>query len=273
MIKMHYKKISVALMALGLLSATAVLAESADTTSNRPQMVQDKQDARQEAKTQNVCDRISQFVENLNQKISEQENNIRNRHQERLTNWENNTTEADVNLENLRANWENNRKEQFAKLEMAAKTDDQKKAVSAFEATTNSAIATRAAAVDAAIEAFRIGVKNAIQTRQGQLDAIISGSDSARATALAKVQSDCAAGKDAATVRADFQNGLKGTRTQLQNDKQNMTKVSDGVQALIQVRRTAVEKAMGDFKATMEKARIALKTAFPDQTSDATATK
>ncbi len=269
---MHYKKISVAVATFGLLAATGVLAESAATVSNRPQMIQDRKDARQEIKTQNVCDRISAFAENLNQKVSGQENQVKTRQQERLTNWENKTSEADANLERLRADWENNRNEQFAKLESAAKTDAQTKAVSAFELTTKTAIATRESSVDAAITAFRTGVKNAITMRQGQSDSLISASASARAAVLAKVQADCAAGADVATVRADFQNGLKGARTQMQNDRQSVTKVGSMVQALVLTRRTAVEKARSDFKATMEKARLALKAVFPDQSSTTTDT-
>ena len=267
--KMHYKKIGVVLATISLFSATAVLAENSvgANSTNRAQMVQDGKVARQEVRTQNVCEKIAQFSDNLNQKSAEEENSVKTRQEERLTNWGNKTSEADYKLESLRNNWDNNRDEQFKKLEEKADTTDQKKAVSAFEAATKSAIATRRAAVDAAIATFRTGVENSIKTRQGQVDGIISASMTSRADALAKAKTDCAAGKDAAAVRADFQNGLKGARTKMQNDRQDVTKVGATVQTLAQIRRTTVEKAMSDFKATMEKARVALKVAFPDQTA------
>ncbi|MFA7319040.1 MAG: hypothetical protein WC022_00350 [Parcubacteria group bacterium] len=267
MIKMHYKKISTVLAAVGILTAVGVWADNSASTAGKDQIVQDGQGARQDVRTDNVCDRITQFVDNLNQKASGQENQIRTRQQERLKAWEEKTKNADANLERLRANWDNNRSEQFAKLEEAAVSDNQKKAVNTFEITVKAAIAERRTAENAATKAFQSGVQNNVRTRQGQLDSLISNSSSARVTALAKVQADCTAGASAATVRTDFQNIMKNARTQMQLDKQNVTKVNTAVQDLIQTRHTAMQKAMGDFKATMEKARIALKAAFPDQAS------
>lgn len=266
MIKMHYKKAGIALAAAGVLVAVGALADN--TASNKAQMIQDNQAARQEQRTQNVCDRIAQFSENLNQKASGEENRIKTRQQERLTNWENKTETADGKMAQLRSQWEANRQEQFQKLEGAAKTDDQKKAVNAFEETVKAAVATRQAAVDKAVEAFRAGVKSAIQTRQGQVDSIVSDSASARKAALDKAQADCSAGEDAATVRADFQAAMKNSRTQMQDDRQNVTKISATVQNLIQTRQKAVKDALDTFKATMEQARTSLKKSFPDQTTD-----
>ncbi len=276
MMKMHYKKIGLAIIVIGVLLSSGVLAEDNVTTGSsankkvdRVQMVQDRRDANQERQATNVCERVAQFSEDFNQKVSTQENNIKTRQQERLTNWSDKTSEADAKLDKLRSNWEINRDEQFAKLDAAATSDEQKKAVNAFEVATKAAITTRQVAVDIAIKTFREGVKNAIATRQGQVDDIVSTSSSNREMALAKVKADCEAGKDVVTVQADFQNGVKGLRTKIQNDHQNVAKVSSTVQALIQTRRTAVEKAMNDFKATMEQSRVALKKAFPqDEASD-----
>lgn len=269
MIKMHYKKISTVLVAVGILTAVGVWADNSVSTAGKDQVVQDGQGARQDVRTEDVCDRITQFTDNLNQKASGQENQIRTRMQERLNAWDDKTKTADANLERLRANWDNNRGEQFAKLEEAAMSDDQKKAVNAFEVTVKAAIAERRTAENAAIKAFQVGVRNSVRTRQGQLDSLVSNSSSARAVALVKVQNDCTAGASTATIQADFQNIMKNVRTQMQSDKQNVAKVSTTVQALIQTRRAAMQKALGDFKTTMEKARITLKTAFPNQSSDA----
>jgi len=270
---MHYKKIFVAVTTIGILASTAALADDTNTVkTDRAQMVQDRQEARQEIKTQNVCDRIANFSDNLNQKASGQENQIKTHQRERMTNWESKTEMADQKLAQVRSQWEANRQEQFKKLEESATTDAQKKAVADFETTTEKAIATRESAVDVAIETFRTGVKNAIQTRQGQVDDIASSSASARKSALDKVKSDCDAGADAATVRATFQAAMKNARTQMQSDKQNVDKVGETVKVLVQTRQTAMKSALDTFKATMEKARTSLKKAFPDQTADTSST-
>lgn len=274
MIKMHYKKISIALAMLGFIASNSVsmvnLADAAPPTekTDKAQAIQEKKAEIQAIKAENVCERISNFAENLNSKASEAEDKVNSNQQNRLKNWTEKTKQADANLERLRTNWSKNRDEQFSKLEEAAKTDEQKKAVSDFETTTKKAITTRQAAVDAANKAFRDGVQELIMNRQDKIDSLVSGFVSARKEALDKVQADCSASKDAKTIRADFQAALKTVRTQFQSDRQDVAKVGNQIQALIQVRRTAVEKAMGDFKNVMEQARVTLRKAFPTDTTD-----
>lgn len=275
MIKMHSKKIGAVLVVAGLLASMAALAEDSSnpTSSNgnnktkRVEMIQEKQAVRQENRTQNVCEKISNLTDDLSQKASGQEERVRTRQAERLTNWENKIGQVDAKLAATRASWEKNRDDQFAALETKAGEDAQKlQAVKNFEATAKEAIAKRKATVDAAIKAFRDGVHSAITTRQGQTDGVVSSFVSGRSAAIKVAEDDCAAGKDAATVRADFQNALKNARTQFQSERKNVTKVSANIESLIQTRRAAVEEAMSEFKATMEKARTELKKAFPNET-------
>ena len=278
MIKTIYKKTSISLVVLGLLFSTNVFA--ADTVGQgmrRGNGIFDGQNNEQQKTTRlaamsgNICDRISQRADTFGQKATEQENNFQTKSTERLTNWTTRKTDNAAKLSAERAAWDINRDAQFKALEAKATTDVQKTAVSDFEVTTKAAIATRRAVVDAAIKTFQDGMQTAITTRQGQADSLLSGSKSDRQALFDKAKADRAAGVDGKTVMANLKAGMQASRTKVQTDRQNITKVSAQVATLVAARKAAIDKAFADFKATMEKARTTLKLAFPKDDTTSTA--
>lgn len=255
----------------GLFSATNALAISGNGTGNsganedreaKKADMQQKKDERVAERNDNVCEKISERADAFGQKMTEQENMFQTRNQERLNSW---TTKKTENEARLKANQETsnaNRDAQFKALEVRAQTEEQKKAVTDFEVKVRAAIETRRLASDSAIKTFQASVQTAIATRKGQIDQLVSSTKTARLTLLETAKADCASGKDAKTVMATFRSGMQANRTKAQTDKQSVEKIKATMDALIATRKTAIEKATVDFKATMEQARIALKKVF-----------
>jgi hypothetical protein len=264
----NYKKTLASLIALGVFFSANALAVggNSDIEKNmaaRQADIQQKKDDKIAEKNDNICEKISERADNFNQKMTEQENKFQTRNQERVTEWTAKKTEKESELSANRATWDANRDAQFKALEEKAQTEEQKKAVADFEVTTRAAITTRRAAADSAIKTFQAGVQSAIATRNGQVDQLLSSAKTARQALLDAAKADCAAGKDAKTVMATFRSGMESNRSKAQADKQNTLKINTQVEALIATRKAAIEKALTDFKATMEQARVTLKVSFP----------
>ena len=274
----NYKKTLAGLIVFGAFLSTNALAVGGNgvgaTDEDRAARQADIQQKIVDKKAEvsaNVCEKISERADNFSQKMIGEENKFQTRNQERLTNWTTKKTENEAKLLAQRTTWDANRDAQFKALEEKAQTEEQKKAVADFAATTRAAIATRRAAADSAIKTFQVGVQAAIATRNGQVDQLLSSAKTARQALLDTAKADCAVGKDAKTVMANFRSGMQANRTKVQADKQNAIRVNTQVEALIATRKGAIDKAFTDFKATMEQARIALRKAFPADTTVETA--
>ncbi|MEI7426215.1 MAG: hypothetical protein WCK16_04835 [Candidatus Moraniibacteriota bacterium] len=251
----------------GLFSATNVLAvpgngNAGENREAKKADMQQKKDERVAEKNDNVCEKISERADVFGQKMTEQENNFQTRNQEKLTNWTIRKTENEAKLKTNQANSDANRDAQFKALEARAQTEEQKKSVTDFEVKVRAAIETRRLATDSAIKTFQASVQTAIATRKGQVDQLVSSTKTARLALLETAKADCAVGKDAKTVMATFRSGMQANRTKTQTDKQSVEKINATMDALIATRKTAIEKASTDFKATMEQARIELKKVF-----------
>ncbi|MFZ2188371.1 MAG: hypothetical protein WAV73_02290 [Candidatus Moraniibacteriota bacterium] len=268
----NYKKTFASLVAFGVLFSTNAWAvggnggTAQEDRAARQADMEQKKDDRVAQKNDNICEKISERADAFGQKMSEEENKFQTRNQERLANWTTKKTEKEATLSSNRASWDANRDAQFKALEERAQTEEQKKAVADFETTTRAAIEARRLASDSAIKTFQDGIQAAITTRNGQVDQLLASAKEARQKLLDTAKADCAAGKDAKTVMANFRSGMQASRAKTQTDKQNVTKVNTQVQALIATRKASMDKAFSDFKATMEKARVALKKAFPTET-------
>jgi hypothetical protein len=259
------KYISLLAIILGMATAIPVFAVAPGSVPNtnagmKNNNSQEKREERQAKVAENVCQRISNMASQEEQRLTQRMGAPKNR----LQNWQTKTTQRDSELTKLRSNWDTNRTAQFTKLEARATTDAQKQAVADFEATTKTAIATRQAAVDSAIAAFREGVKNLISGRTEDVTTSFTTFSDAAKAAYETAKSDCASGKDPATVRTTLRNALAAAKTKFHSDKTSAPKVGGNVQPLIDARRAAVQTAMKNFKATMEKARTDLKKAFPN---------
>jgi gas vesicle protein len=147
-------------------------------------------------------------------------------------------------------------------MEARAKTTEQKKAILAFEKEINAAVSARRSAVDDAISRFRKGIKSAIDARKSAITEAISDFKEAIDDAVEKAENDCQNGTALASVRQVLRTSFQNARVKLQTDKQSIEKLGPNVQTLVATRQKAVQKAVEDFRAAVEKARNNLKNAL-----------
>jgi hypothetical protein len=165
-------------------------------------------------------------------------------------------------LTTTRGDWDKKQTDSFAKLEAKATTDDQKAAVTAFEAAVKAAVTKRRAAVDAANTTFKTGVQAAVSGRQAQFKTAAATYKQAVAAALAAAKASCAAGVSPDTVRKNLQSALKTAKTNLETARKNAEKVGPNLDTLKAARKAAVDKANADYKVAIKAALATLKTAL-----------
>lgn len=207
------------------------------------------------------CTRASEITSKIDQQFANRFAKLEVKRQEILSKLGNLKDERDTRRTENRAEWNTNYQEHYAKLEARATTDAQKQTVTAFKVMVEAAIAARKAIVDAAIQAFRSGIEQVITNRKLAIDAAISAFRSSVSAAIEKVKSDCAS-LDSKTVRETFRQSMKTALDKFKSDRQAIEKLYTSIEPLHTARKEAINKAIQDFKAVMEKARVDLKAAF-----------
>ncbi len=208
------------------------------------------------------CERIDEIISRVDQQVTNRITSLevqRQRGINKLT--ERRNTRNERALEN-QVKRDRNRTEHYAKLETRATTDAQRAAVAAFRATTELAITARKTALDSATQSFRQSLNQEITARQTAVDAAVNTFQSSRITAINQAKSGCAAGVDAKTVRETFHTNIRVAQAQFNNERQEIEKRKDLIEPIRVIQRQAIEKAIADFKTTMEKARTDLQAAF-----------
>jgi hypothetical protein len=161
-----------------------------------------------------------------------------------------------------RANWNVKGDKQFSKLERRASTTAEKEAVAAFKATMTAAVAVRQAAVDKAIADYRAGLKDKMAARQAALNAAITAYKNAADAAFAKAKLDCASSTNFKIVNNALKASLKAAQDKFKADRQAVEKLGPDVKALTAAKKTAIDKAISNFKTAADNAKAALKAAF-----------
>lgn len=256
---------------LGLVSLVAPLSVSAalPTTAGwqnrdeRATALQEERSERMEAardRMQEVfCNRFTETAGAIGSGMASARQNLEKRAGERVGQMDEGRDSRDSKLEDSRSDADAKRSEMYAKLKEKADTDTKEEAVEEFQKTVEEAVDDRRDAVNAAIEAFRTGVDAAIASRKDDMQNAADAFTAAMKSALDKAKSDCEAGTAPATVRSNFQAALVAAHKNLQADRAESEKIRKEIQALADTRQAAIEKAISDFKATVEAAAKKLK--------------
>lgn len=278
MMKMNFRKINWLLLiafAATILFSSSVSAESAKIStesikSERAEALNTKKEMAAEKKEEALanrqakfCDRVSDLVSKLTARFSERKEKIQTRAQNRFSQWEENQSERDAKLADFRVKRDAIIEEHFEKLEARAQTDKQKEAVAEFKKTVLAAVETRRDAIDVAIQAFRDGMKDIQDSRKNNLESEAGTYATAVQTALEKAQSDCENGATPSEVREALHAALESGKDKFENNKEELKDIKSQIETLIETRKTAIKKAIDDFKADMETARAELKENFP----------
>jgi hypothetical protein len=216
------------------------------------------------------CDKIADLSAKVSQRISDQETKINEKKKEIENRILNYWVEQDAKLTEKRKGWDEGRTAQYAKLEELAATDAQKQAVTVFKEQAGAAISARRASINVAVSAFRQGLQQAKDSRKIKISATVTAYKNSVNAAFQKAQNSCASGAGAAAIRQNLVNDLRAAKEKYSSDKQSVGEIKDGVLALVTTRKTAIEKAIQDFKTAMESARFQLKTAFVQNTATTT---
>ncbi len=167
--------------------------------------------------------------------------------------------ERDAREAEMRAKADAHRAELIAKLKEKFTSDAQKQAIIAFQQAVDAAVKAKRAAMDAAQDAFRKGLDQLLTGRQTAIDAALKAFSDAILAAEAKAKADCAkTGADPVAIRAAFRTSVEAARDQLKTALSNVEKVGPSLQALLDTRKAAFDKAKDDFHAALDKAKVAL---------------
>lgn len=208
------------------------------------------------------CSRIDQIIAPIEQRMTDREAKLEAKKQEIDANLAKRQADRIGRLSDYRDTHDDNREAQYAKLEAKATNDVQKQAVASFKTTVETAVATRRTALDSAISAVKQSVNQSIETRRTAVTTATSEFKNAKSTAIAKAKADCSAGVDAKTIRETFRASMKAAQDKFKSDYQAIEKLRGSFESVRDTRKQAVEKALADFKTTMEKAGSDLKAAL-----------
>ncbi|MDO8523227.1 MAG: hypothetical protein Q7S12_03035 [bacterium] len=138
-----------------------------------------------------------------------------------------------------------------------------KTAVEKFIAAITDAINNRRTAINSAQQTFRQALDEARLARTGLVSTAISDFKASVKVALDKSQTDCSVGVAATAIRTTLKTQLKDTYDAFVADQIAAEKLATALQAAVSARKTAVSKALTDFKLTMDTARKAFRVSFP----------
>lgn len=208
------------------------------------------------------CSRIDQIITPIEQRMADRGAKLQAKWQEIDANLTKRVANRNTRLLDNRNIHDDNREAQYAKLEAKATTDAQKQAIVSFKAVVESAVVTRKAAVDSAISALQQSVDQSIDARRAAITTAKNEFTSAKSAAIEKAKADCAEGVAPQTIRETFRTSMESAQDKFKSDYKAIEKLKGSFESVRDTRKQAVEKAITDFKVTMEKARIDLKTAF-----------
>jgi len=155
----------------------------------------------------------------------------------------------------------------MVKLEAEAVTGTQKAAVVKFRADVQAAIRARRAAFQTANETYRRTIEDAITRRRASVDAAVNAFHASVKAAITKARQDCLAGGVLTNIKTTLSASIQAARNKFQQDRKNVDRVGEQTKAAVKVRQDAHAKAMANFRAAMEKARVELKAALSAKTT------
>ena len=207
------------------------------------------------------CAEIDSLASKILTTISDQEKNYKKMSGDRAKELTEKRSSIDSAESARRTSWDENRSEHFKLLEAKAKTDAERKAISAFKVSIEKAIMSRKTAVDAANVAFRSAVDKALNDRMTSFNAATTTFKMSVDKATQKAKSECASKQTSNTTRDAFRNALKDARLVLENNAKGVTQIN--VDAAMKIRNAALEKAQKDFAGAVDKALKDLKASAP----------
>lgn len=210
----------------------------------------------------NFCSNLVQTISLLDQRIIIHEEALKTLQTNRLNNLKNSRELRDTQLTELKQNVLTNLGVTYAKIEILAKTGEQKTAVSNFKTTMENAINTRKNSITIAASNYRQEIDRIIASRSSAIDTAINNFKNSYQAAVKKSKADCAAGVKPLIAKTTFIASVSAAKTTLITDKQKIGDSSSLIKSASTNYKNTITKANQDFKIVTEKARVDLKAAF-----------
>lgn len=210
----------------------------------------------------NFCANLPQAVSLLDKRIITREIALKTIQNERLKNLKNNRNFRDAKLAESKQNITANLAITYAKIEILAKTDEQKTAVGNFKTAMENTVNTRKNAVAKAASDYRQEIDNIIVSRNSAIDTAVRNFKNSHQVAIQNAKTNCAAGVRPLIARTAFVSGINAAKIKLISDKQNIGTPASLVKSASVNYKNAIAKANQDFKTAAEKARAELKASF-----------
>ncbi len=262
---MNYKKIflSIAIVTVFVFSFNLVSAKPGKAIGNDNQSKNKNLEEIKGKKIDKYCDQIQKKLDKIKNEVLSREEKLKNKSQEREANWLEKQTARDNKLAEFSSKRDANLEEHFKKLAEKAGTDEQKIAVNNFHIAMKKAIGDRRIAIKKAITDFRKGMSEIINSRKNARNSYAESFRVATMKALEKSSADCASGSlDGEKIRTTLKASLKAGKDELIKSKQGIEKANVSIEALIKVRKKAIEDANAIFKVAVEKAKVDFKVAM-----------
>ncbi len=208
------------------------------------------------------CENFTTHLEEMQSRLTEKKKIVMDNEDNRAERLDGSRDTRDTNVIDTRQKQDEQRNAWYSKLEAAADTDAKQAALASFRTTVEASVEARRLAVDNAIETFRVAVDGAVSAKGTARAETATAFTTAVTAALDQAKADCAAGKDAKTVRSSFQAALKEAREVIQSDRNEVQKLGDQIRGFADTKRVAIQTATDTFHKTLDKARADLKTAF-----------
>lgn len=210
----------------------------------------------------NFCANLPQTVSLLDQRIIARETALKTRQNERLQNLKKGRELRDAKLTELKQTVSTDLAAIYTKIEIWAKTNEQKTAVGNFKTAMENAVNARKNAVAQAASDYRQDIDRIIASRNSVIDAAVRNFKNSHQAAIQNAKTNCAAKVKPLIAKAAFVSNINAAKTKLISEKQNIGTPASPVKSALVNYKNAVAKANQDFKTAAEKARTDLKASF-----------
>jgi hypothetical protein len=240
-------------------------ARKADRQANIQELESDRQanmEDRVETRQAASCGRVALVSAGYVQNFGDRRSTFGQNFGDRMTAFEDRRDNNDAKLNDAREKQDERRNEMYMRLEGISNTDVRQAATKVFKKTVEQAVNDRRSAVDDTLDTFRKEVDALVASKKTSVTGSVDTFQTNVQTAFEKAKLDCAGGTDPKIVRDTLSASLKDARTKLQESRQSFEDIGNAIPGLTATKKIAIDKAMQDFKTTMEQARATLKAAL-----------
>lgn len=208
------------------------------------------------------CSQIGTFTGSVEGRMQARDAKINGKREKRRENIGERRTNRTQRVSQRRAERNEKRDNRFAELEEKSQNNEQKEVIREYISDVRAAIEKRRNSIDTAVDAYRAQLDELLDQKEDATSRAVASFRNAVTDAGAQAKASCETGEDAPVVRQNYIAALKAAREELRIAHGEMKAYRLQAQELTEERKTAIESAVKEFRATMEARKAALKEAL-----------